>query len=265
MKFTFKKFGYIEEGSVELADLTLICGSNNVGKTYVSYAIYGFFKKFYELVDLSIDTEQLERLYDTSLIKIDLAELAQQDHIYFEKSSKLFTEELSSFFSASDDFFKNSLVIAESENIPFNSSASIDSQITMGTSPILIFSKEKNSSILNIAASITNVPQGFLTKEKFIVLFNRVISNIIKKILYIDSFYEPFAITSERTGIALFYKELDSNKYDVLAKMDLIDKSQTDKLLNQLRESTARYAEPIQDNIDIIRDYDQYLCTRQFS
>lgn len=28
MKFTFKKFGYIEEGSVELADLTLICGSN---------------------------------------------------------------------------------------------------------------------------------------------------------------------------------------------------------------------------------------------
>ncbi|SLM31715.1 hypothetical protein MTBBW1_410070 [Desulfamplus magnetovallimortis] len=39
MKFNFKNFGYVDEGALELGDLTLICGPNNVGKTYVNYAI----------------------------------------------------------------------------------------------------------------------------------------------------------------------------------------------------------------------------------
>jgi predicted ATPase len=43
MKFNFEKFGGIDEGSITLGDLTLICGPNNVGKTYVSYAIYGYY------------------------------------------------------------------------------------------------------------------------------------------------------------------------------------------------------------------------------
>jgi len=45
MKFTFKNIGYIDEGEVTLGDLTVICGPNNVGKTYLSYSIYGFLKR----------------------------------------------------------------------------------------------------------------------------------------------------------------------------------------------------------------------------
>ena len=39
-KFNFKKLGPIKEGSVTLAPFTIICGRNNVGKTYISHAIY---------------------------------------------------------------------------------------------------------------------------------------------------------------------------------------------------------------------------------
>jgi len=44
MKFTFKNIRYIDDGEVTLGNLTVICGPNNVGKTYLSYTIYGFLK-----------------------------------------------------------------------------------------------------------------------------------------------------------------------------------------------------------------------------
>jgi len=44
MKFTFKNIRYIGDGEITLGNLTVICGPNNVGKTYLSYTIYGFLK-----------------------------------------------------------------------------------------------------------------------------------------------------------------------------------------------------------------------------
>ena len=42
LKATFKNLGPIKNAEIELNDLTIIAGKNNSGKTYISYAIYGF-------------------------------------------------------------------------------------------------------------------------------------------------------------------------------------------------------------------------------
>ena len=42
MKFTFKNLGKLDEAEIEVKDLTIVCGENNTGKTYLLYAIYGF-------------------------------------------------------------------------------------------------------------------------------------------------------------------------------------------------------------------------------
>ena len=42
MKFTFEKLGALDYGELDLADLTVVCGENNSGKTYVAHAIYGW-------------------------------------------------------------------------------------------------------------------------------------------------------------------------------------------------------------------------------
>jgi predicted ATPase len=48
MKFTLKNLGIFEKkATIELGDLTIICGNNNTGKTYASYAIFILVPKFH--------------------------------------------------------------------------------------------------------------------------------------------------------------------------------------------------------------------------
>ncbi|MDD4915157.1 MAG: AAA family ATPase [Methylococcales bacterium] len=49
MKIQFENLGCIEQGSVELNDLTIFCGKNNTGKTYVMYTLYGFLARKFPL------------------------------------------------------------------------------------------------------------------------------------------------------------------------------------------------------------------------
>lgn len=42
MDITLKDLGPIQEANFTLGDLTVICGRNNTGKTYITYALYGF-------------------------------------------------------------------------------------------------------------------------------------------------------------------------------------------------------------------------------
>ena len=50
MRFQFQNLGLLDEAEVALADLTLICGENNTGKTYATYAIYGFMRSWRQLL-----------------------------------------------------------------------------------------------------------------------------------------------------------------------------------------------------------------------
>ena len=42
MRFGIKNLGPIKEADVEIGDLTIVCGENNVGKTYYTYTLYSF-------------------------------------------------------------------------------------------------------------------------------------------------------------------------------------------------------------------------------
>ena len=62
MKFNFAHSGGIDKGAIELGDLTVICCPNNMGRTYISYAIYGLLCHFKQWIDLSVSHERLAQL-----------------------------------------------------------------------------------------------------------------------------------------------------------------------------------------------------------
>jgi predicted ATPase len=55
MKFQFEKLGALEKKTeIVLGDLTILCGANNTGKTYLVRAINGFLKTWANQIDFKM-------------------------------------------------------------------------------------------------------------------------------------------------------------------------------------------------------------------
>lgn len=255
MKFEFTKFGYIDKGNIELSDFTIICGKNNVGKTYISYGIYGFFKYFQKLVNLPLDKIQVHELKENGSIRIDLSIFSENVQSCFNHASDQFSENLENFFNAPDDYFLGAKIKFTCPNFSPNFRPPFKKIISFGKSEILRFSKEELSNKLDITLQSVNgsrVPT---------VVLRDVISEQIASCIFNSQLPSPFVITSERTAISLFYKELDISKNAILEHISDNEKVDPLLLLNSMR---SRYAEPIKDNIDIIRDYENSSKTKSF-
>lgn len=74
----------------------------------------------------------------------------------------------------------------------------------------------------------------------------------------------PFAVTSERTGIALFYQELDLNKNALIEHIANADKVNPINIFRTMNGMLSRYARPIQDNINVVRDYQNLYKLKSF-
>lgn len=256
MKFTFKNFGFIDNATIELADLTIICGPNNVGKTYLSYGIYGFIRRIKSLIDFTIDHDKILELKEKGSIEIDLASF-KKDIINkkITSASINYSKTLSEYFNAPEDFFIDSKFSFSLKNFDVNLSTVFRKDIIFGTNKTFIFDKEQNSSILSIV---------FKTNGKIKIplrIINDMISDVITECLLRNAFPKPFVVTSERIGIALFYKELDLSKNKIIEHLTENDRTDPIAILNSMR---SRYAKPIQENIDIIRDYEEISKRKSF-
>ena len=71
MKISFENLGAAEYGEIELANLTIVCGENNTGKTYITYLIYCLLSSWRQLTDINLKPE-LTSLFQDGTAKIDL-------------------------------------------------------------------------------------------------------------------------------------------------------------------------------------------------
>lgn len=67
MKFTIENVGPIKETTVEMGKLTIVCGLNNTGKTYLTRTIYDFYKLFRRNLGFSIKIESRQFPIDIDL------------------------------------------------------------------------------------------------------------------------------------------------------------------------------------------------------
>ena len=75
MKFKFENLGLLNEAELELSNLTIICGENNTGKTYATYAIYGFLRNWRQLLRMVMMKELFLLEHSENKYQIDLEEI----------------------------------------------------------------------------------------------------------------------------------------------------------------------------------------------
>jgi len=259
MKVSINNLGYIDSGEIETSDLTIICGRNNSGKTYLNYALYGFLKNWNELLSFELEESQSEELVSRGFIKIDLTRYENQIPIVLKNAYKKYSKSIYKIFSTDEASFADFEFSIFLDNYIPDYSNDYNSGVRAQENEILTIIKEKDSTFLEVTSVLKNED----AKQLPVYIIKNSINSSIADIFFSKYFSRPFIITSERPGISLFFKELDINKNIFVEKLQgkKIENIDFKKMID---DSLSRYAISIRENIDIIRDYDNLTRRKSF-
>lgn len=257
VNFKLENIGLIEKAEVSLNDFTLICGQNNTGKTYITYSIYGFLYSWDDLVDFNIEKSIFDELEENGFCNIDITIYENKLKDILNRLSSRYTNKLSNIFSVDDDWFEYSKFEVIVDNFKLDLSTELESTFSSSKKDILQLKKSKDSNLLEISTLMPNV-----NKQLPHFVLERGINRALGDIYFKEYFKAPFIITSERTGISLFYKELDINK-NVMVEHITNNKSKDIDPFKLFEDSISRYAMPIRHNIDYTRDLGDGICKKK--
>ena len=255
MRIEFKDFGQTGSGAISLADLTVICGPNSSGKTYTSYAVYAVLKHFSSFFDFGIESEVLRKLLDGEPAEINLKKIKDDFANYLADAGVRFASGLDRFFNAPDDFFSGTKFSFKLEGKELRELG--DYRVSL---PVL----KGNRLEGEIDPEAGTMTLAYSHDQRMRIprqLLSRIVSDVIFDALLEEKIPSPFVVTSERTGVALFYKDLDVNSNAIVSHLRDSEKINPTKIIEAMR---SRYAQPIQDNIDTVRDYDNISKRKSF-
>ena len=263
LTFRFKNIGPVNNAELELGDLTIIAGRNNTGKTYLVYTLYGFLRaweRWYNAPHFIVEME--DSIDDFKGVPWIADKISREGRASFPFDSKQFRQaqsaviqglaracsaaELSEVFSDHEDYFKGFFMDAELSGEPAKGNLSVEGEIYKGVSLSMEYDGSSVVVVTNAKKNLGHISdlEVFIT-HLFILLLMQ------------DQLPESFILSGERIGISLFYRELDFTKnqlVDLLQKIgDAKSKDRVSPFL-LISRTTSRYALPIKDNIDYIRD-----------
>lgn len=268
MRTHFANIGPVETADLTLGNLTIVAGRNNTGKTYLTYALYGFLKAWTgwpsaESFFLGPDYRELRRRGHVSLPNIrHLTRSVANDgraahnvaHDDLLECRRRILRQLSDHFSAAvlPTVFSSSTADFGRARIAVDLVAPIPDGTFIGVES----TKNRRLSLYYHNSAITwewkgNEPPSHDVGEMVVRAFFMLLCSGIP---------EPFVLSAERFGISLFHRELDfakSKLIDYLQKMGTGDEATRDSPFLVIDKTTSRYALPIKDNIDFTRSISQ--------
>ena len=247
MKVIIENLGVLKKAEFELGDLTLICGHNNTGKTYATYALFGFLFNWRRLVRAEVSNQKIGELVNDGTVQISIERHARNAKNILAKGCQRYTRELPTIFASNPKHFKKTQFRVEleldSESVL---SSPVERKIRSGKSELLSLSKPEGKS--NLAVSLlADTEENELPK----MVIKDIVSEIISEIIFGHTLSTPFIASTERTGVAIFSRELDFARNRLLKEMARADKDIDPMKL--LFKSYNDYALPVQANVDFTR------------
>lgn len=243
MKIKLKNLGAIKQAEFEIGDLTIICGKNNTGKTYTTYALFGFLDLKNEFLRITVPDASVEDLLHDGSTSIDLMHYATQIDDILQTACQEYSKQLAITFASEKSLFQTSKFSIEiAKNPPLEKE--FKQTIGSGEGEMFSLTKEENSNNLLIS---------LLSKEKITFphhIIKDIIANFIIEILFDNLLPNVFIASAERTGAAIFKDELDFARTRLLKEMH---KNKDIDPLELLFKNYHDYALPVEKNVEFQR------------
>jgi predicted ATPase len=252
-----ENLGHLKEAQIDLSkDLIVLCGTNNSGKTYMAYSVFGLYRiaNNDEINDRNYTTflKELDSLFEQGYIELDIVNFySENQKDALNLLSKQLNASLSLIFGTNEDTFLNAhLDISSHYNEQLFLSIAINKQLRFGKNILIELSKKANERILLIKTVIEGERNGYN--------INDVLASIrvtINQIFYNTLFNNIYIAPAERTAINIFSKELSIRRNSILNKLvDITAKSSKYNITDFLNREASRYSLPIKESLEIAED-----------
>ena len=259
MKIKLKNIGSIKQAEFELGELTIICGHNNTGKTYATYALFGFLENWQELIKIEIEDNIIENLVDNGSINIELTDYIQKIPEFLKIASTHYSKNLYQIFASSKTYFSKSTFEISLTELPTLNKNKYKKEVGSNNSEFLILLKEKDNTTLTI--SLLNINKS---EQLPYFVIKKIIADSITDIIFSDVFSDVFISSAERTGAAIFANELDFSRNKLLKEIgrDSGNNQDIQRLLHKTSQSD--YALPVEKNVEFIRQLKSLFKQQSF-
>lgn len=246
MKISIKNLGAIKQAEFTLGELTIICGGNNTGKTYATYALFGFLSFWRGAFSIKVPDDDVLQLMNEGAIEINIQDYIHDAPAILEKGCKSYTEKLPQVFASSEKNFSDCQFFVDLDLSDVSPSAPFEK--IMGAAKTQLFSISKKADSPLIAISLLVEKEKLKIPQKVI---NQIIGDALKEIIFGHLFPHPFIASAERTGAAIFRKELNFARNRLLEEINSMEKDINPFEL--LSKVYSDYALPVKSNVDFTR------------
>jgi predicted ATPase len=250
MKIKVSNLGIISEGTIDLSKkISLFCGQNGTGKTYLAYVIYGLLKNRLRFDD---DNEIVDKLIENSRVTINID---FQSIFDFKQSMFARTKNsLSDFFGIGEDDSKKLFPKFKIENTETEKEFKSRIISTEFTTNIKIFNIEFSLTKLKGETQITISLNENISTPLRLGLLRGYIKSSIESILAFYPIKDVVMFPVERNSINTFSKQLSIRKQDRFDTMLLFkDKEKDIRKIESLLDF-KRYPLSISDELRVADD-----------
>ena len=204
MKINIKNLGILKQAELTLGDLTIICGENNTGKTYATYTLFGFLFTWRRVLEVEIKAQKMNQLLQEGVINLEIKDYVKKIQQILDQGCRRYIQELPKIFATSKERWQDTEFQISLDVEDLNLNPKHESTMRTAGSEILSVIKDQNSTKL----TVTLLSEDAATKIPTVIL-HRIISDLIKNIIFAPILPRPFIASAERTGAAIFRKELN--------------------------------------------------------
>lgn len=252
MKLTFENLGALEFGELELADLTVICGENNTGKTYVTYLVYCLLTTWRHLVDVNLESV-FGKLRRDGIAKVDLQKsIAAPWADICLGTLKKFEEQFPEMLASKSELFSKLKLTVD---MPLGDAWKIrdyKNELRSAKGNLLVtLTKPAGSGELELAA-----PKSEDLSQHSIAALGNFIEERLLGLMLEEVIPNVFIASTERTGATTFKKQLNlatSNLIDLLsqAHREGADSITPNKVFETIY-GRPEYAIPVRHNVQFL-------------
>lgn len=238
MKIVLGNIGVIRWAEFGLSPFTIICGDNNSGKSYASYAFYGFLYFFNTIYRLKLPDDFIGDFINSGSAVYDVDKSLDELNLIVADACEQYSRRIYVTFAAPETMFKDSTfkIVLEKEDVRILDSYSKNFK-NNSTEMVQVLKKGAGDKL---HFSWISAEGSNLISNSFKSMLALVFSDVIKEVIFGKILPSVFVTSAERTGAAIF-----SN--DIVTVSIPNDK---DSAIN------SRYPLPIKDNVDFIRNFD---------